>query len=365
MSHFTVLVIGQDPDNQLAPYKEEYETGKVSTFYCGSSSSWGMYIPKEIFDFIKGNVVGATKKVTIDKKNLEPFSYFKNNTPYRGYYKLEGGKRCKGDAWFKVIAINESTHPNEDVCFEGVITIEVIAPPKKIALKAKYPDYNDYLENWHGAQPDKKSGYWTNPKAKWDWYKIGGRWTGFFKSFNGRGFRGEPGLMTEMAKVGYADQIKKGDVDFAGMRQEKEEAAAILYDKVITIVGCHEPQVPWSELLKTMFVTKGRDKAIKFYHGQARVKAMAEYNQANGHEYAGLELDEFVVSREEFIKSRGDMVGIPFAVVKDGEWYEKGEMGWWGAVHNEEDQATWNTKVSEMIAALPNDTLLTLMDCHI
>ena len=380
MSHFTTLVIGENPEKQLAPfeerlkiewhdltdeYREEYETKSVSTFYCGSHSSWGMQITKELFDFIKSKPEGAMKKMTVDKATLGMMSYYKNNEYYRGYYALEDGKRCEGDAWFQVVAVNETTHPDDDVCFEGVVTIRVIEPPKQIALKDKYPDYNDYLEDWHGAKPGEKCGYYTNPKAKWDWYSIGGRWTGFFKSLNGKGKTGKPGLDTPQAKPGYADQLLKKEVDFAGMRKQKEDEAAELYDKIIAIVGEHEPQVPWSELLKTMFVTEGRDKAIEFYHAQPRLKAFSEYNKANKHEYAGLELDDFIKSREEYITSCGNRAGIPFSVVKDGEWYEKGSMGWWGTVSNEEDQETWNAKVTEMINALPADTLLTLVDCHI
>lgn len=380
MSHFTALVIGEDPRTLLAPfdeklkvqwkdlsdeYRDEYETKKVSTFYCGSHSSWGMRIPKEIFDFIKSKPEGAMKKMKVDKSMLDLMSYFKNSENYRGYYVEEGGKRCEEEAWFRVVDINETEHPNSDVCFNGVITIKVINPPTEIALKDKYPDYDLYLENWHSVNPGEKPGYWENPDAKWDWFEIGGRWTGFFKSLNGNGISGKPGLDTPSAKSGYVDQIRKEDIDFAGMRQEKEEEAAILYDKIMAIVGHLEPQTPWAILRDTMFKTAGADATRGFYHSQPRVKALSEYNKVNKYEYSGLELDEFIQSREDYVKSRGDRAGIPFTIVKDGKWYEKGSMGWWGMVSDEEDQKTWNEKVTEMINELPGGTLLTLMDCHI
>ena len=56
---------------------------------------------------------------------------------------------------------------------------------------------------------------------------------------------------------------------------------------------------------------------------------------------------------------------ITFAIVKDGEWFERGEMGWWGVVTNESDRSEWCAKYNELLNGLSDDTLLTLVDCHI
>lgn len=56
----------------------------------------------------------------------------------------------------------------------------------------------------------------------------------------------------------------------------------------------------------------------------------------------------------------------PYAVIKDGEWYARGEMGWWGvttkAYFTDEE---WTNKVWEMVMALPDNTLISFYDCHI
>ena len=65
----------------------------------------------------------------------------------------------------------------------------------------------------------------TNPK--WDWYQLGGRWTGFFKLKEGReGALGSPGILTEPAEDGWVDGALKGDIDFEGMRD-----AAAAFDR--------------------------------------------------------------------------------------------------------------------------------------
>ena len=54
-----------------------------------------------------------------------------------------------------------------------------------------------------------------------------------------------------------------------------------------------------------------------------------------------------------------------FAVVKDGKWYERGKMGWFGVVTDEKDKDAWSEQVKQLIVSLPPDTLLTMYDCHI
>ena len=53
------------------------------------------------------------------------------------------------------------------------------------------------------------------------------------------------------------------------------------------------------------------------------------------------------------------------AIVMDGKWYERGEMGWWGMVSNEQDTDAWNAQVSTLLDSLPDDTDISVVDCHI
>jgi len=54
-----------------------------------------------------------------------------------------------------------------------------------------------------------------------------------------------------------------------------------------------------------------------------------------------------------------------FAVVKDGKWYERGEMGWWAYALNEKEKKEWEKEFKKLIADLPNNTLLSVYDLHI
>ena len=45
--------------------------------------------------------------------------------------------------------------------------------------------------------------------------------------------------------------------------------------------------------------------------------------------------------------------------------YEKGKMGRWGTVSNQKDSKTRQSEFKKLLEELPEDTLLSVYDCHI
>lgn len=56
---------------------------------------------------------------------------------------------------------------------------------------------------------------------------------------------------------------------------------------------------------------------------------------------------------------------VPFAILKDDEWYERGECGWWGTVIDDKGEMTWEEEVKRIIESIEDDELITMVDCHI
>jgi hypothetical protein len=77
------------------------------------------------------------------------------------------------------------------------------------------------------------------------------------------------------------------------------------------------------------------------------------------------DLERLLVSRDEYVADAERTSFQTFAVLKDGKWYERGEMGWWGVVRDEKDPDAWSREFAALIDGLPDDTLLTIVDCHI
>lgn len=288
MSHFTVLVIGNDFEGQLEPYDEQIEAPE----YCS------------------GDVSEENKQRMIE------------------YYNRKGKTKAK--------------------------TFDFV--------------YKKFGEEWDAGRCRKdKDGVWReyttyNPKSKWDWYQVGGRWTGFFKmKSDTEGKTGEPGIMTDPAEEGFADAVIVGDVDFDSMRAEARKSAEEHYDKVMAVIGDLPINKTWEEMIEGVTDKDKLDKARDDYWAQERCVALkkAEIGGWN------ISPDDYMMTREEYTQQAEDNVGVPYAFVKDGKWYQKGEMGWWGMSSDEMTQAEWNAKVQELYNELPKETMLTLVDCHI
>lgn len=56
----------------------------------------------------------------------------------------------------------------------------------------------------------------------------------------------------------------------------------------------------------------------------------------------------------------------PYCIVDDdGDWHERGEMGWFGVSFNEKEAYTWEEEVLEYLKTVPDDCLVTVVDFHI
>ena len=287
MSHFTVMVIGDNPEDQLAPYQE--------------------------------NNMGTCP---------EEFLEFRDETEYlrKNWDEMSAEEKKEYDNSFEKYA--------EDEGYE------------------KHPERDLY-------------GCYSNPNARWDWYQLGGRWTGFLKlKENATGEIGEPGLMTLSASEGFADQALKMNIDFEGMRKYAEEEAGKLWNKVNKILKGAEKPHSWEHVREIMF-PGDISAAREFYHSQEANKRIDEWNKKHKHSLFGVNSLDFMTSKEEYCKEDGNSAISTFAVLKDGVWYEKGEMGWFGMTSNEKDQNEWNTQVALMLESLPDDTLISIYDCHI
>lgn len=57
--------------------------------------------------------------------------------------------------------------------------------------------------------------------------------------------------------------------------------------------------------------------------------------------------------------------GYPFAACDQNRWMERGEMGWFAMVSNEKDQNDWDAEFRKFWDEIPDDEMVTIVDCHI
>jgi hypothetical protein len=295
MSHFSVLVIGDDVEGQLAPY-HEFECTGINDEY--------------------------VEDVDITEELLSKIDQGESLLGALEYYGIEGGQVASEDE-----VDRNGTH---------MYGFAVVQDDKLVRAVNR-----------------------TNPRKKWDWYQIGGRWTGYFKLKQGaHGVVGEPGLMTSPANPGYADQAQKCDIDFEAMREEYVAKRLEEYRKFHDVVA-GRPAPIWDEV-RERHGAENLNAARAEYNNHPVMKDLrqADFWFADG-------IEPYLVSEDEHLRKARARAISTFAVVKDGHWYQKGKMGWWGMVSNEKDQDAWNEEFNRLLDDLPDNTLLTVVDCHI
>ena len=336
MSHFAVMVIGENPEEQLAPYQE--------------------------------NNMGDCPSEYLEFNDIEPEYREKYETETTPMIRLaDGSVHSRYDERFR------QPKPGGHAIFDREFVLPEGAVEFDQPLNERYATFDDYAEGYCGFTKDEERGlygYYENPNAKWDWYQLGGRWTGYFKLkpevMQREDFAniavGSPGLMTEPAKRGLADAALKSEIDFDGMREDAAAEAAKRYDAMIEATeGIEPPEKTWPQLRDSMDIEEAR----KIFNDDPWVLAV---HKARLGSFMGCPVEEFKVhsgGREAYIQEARDSAITSFAVLKDGVWYERGQMGWWACVSDEKDAGDWNKEFTSLLFELPEDTHLAVYDCHI
>jgi hypothetical protein len=384
MSHFTVLVIGDDYKKQLEAFKEldlsEEELKNDSRAIFKSSTD----------SYINDYNTGTVKKVIMpDGRTLYPW-----------------------DDEFRVK--DEKNHFSKTVIPDNL-------EQREIPFKELFATFEDFMKDYCGEErhDNGEYGYYYNPNAKWDWYSMGGRWTGFFKLKDPVILHSEKDLteisikynidinlleklsillknnlndlfdfcernkihesyklcneLSELITTRYTNS-KVGSPGL--MTNESEEKTRIYYDRVTELLGFEIPKIPtsWKKIYDDNF-DLSHDKKRELYYNQKeaikflnRIKEITDNKDLSKEDrdiMTWLDLDEFNCTREEYIQKSRDSAISTYAVLFNGQWYERGSMGWWGVSTNEKDENEWNKEFNDLIDKLPDDTLLTLVDCHI
>lgn len=370
MSHFSVLVIGDNVEAQLQPYHEFECTGTDDKYVQDIDQT------AELREEFENSTTTRVRLPSGEMIERHDDRCYRELTDEEQKKNLGGSGFGGGISWYsKDWGDGRGYRTKVHQLPEGAEEIKF--PTKELRT------FVDWLEGWHGRkvvpfgeQPDlskdHKYGYAlvdeagevvkvvdrTNPNKHWDWWVVGGRWSGFLKlKAGGVGEMGDPGMFGSRANhgAGRADVTTKGAVDFEGMRAEAGRAAAENWDRAAAAAQ-GESWEPWSVIgPKTGYDEVARET----YRSQPAVERLKEAFDAFH------DIDQYLTPREEFIQQARDSAVSTFAVVKDGKWFERGSMGWWGAVSDEKDRVEWNRQFNELVDGLPDDTPLTVVDCHI
>lgn len=274
MSHFSVLVISDDEDIEgiLAPYDENIT---VEPYIRATKQELIEKQRKKIQDYYTDVYSEFIQNPELYKEK------YKDNPEHLEYIEFKFPK--------------ELEYTDEELYIEATKFMET----------EELTEDGDYISTY-------------NPKSKWDWYMIGGRWGGSLK------LKGA----NEFVDSGYIQSLDLSK-DFKSAEYYKE-----VWDKVVR--GIEVKELTEND---TVFINR-------FYNKE---KLLKEYKTKN----------KFVAVNSQF---------QTYAVVTpDGEWHEAGEMGWFGcSFAAEEEKEQWKKDYYKYIKfAMKSNYYVTMVDCHI
>ncbi len=193
---------------------------------------------------------------------------------------------------------------------------------------------------------------WTSPDPQWDFWNLGGRFTGRLAAgyepwsdpenmgpcrFCG-GTGTQPGvpvtdgcdhcdgtgrqLKWESEWRQFGNQSRLGDVDVAAIREVAAQRAAERYDAFRAKVG---EDAVW-ESIKTLIdrFAPDHDAAWKAYQSQAPLLRLSPAGVGSSLS------DNFLVSRNAYVQKAREQAFMTRAVIKDGRWHQRKGPAWIG-----------------------------------
>lgn len=278
------------------------------------------------------------------------------------------------------------------------------------------PSLDDAAEDWCGAKLADDGRYYqrTNPNKRWDWWHIGGRYTGklapgydpekdpanWEECYMCAGTPGRclPAAITEPDEIGpdgripcngcrgtpgrklkwptswvkfSGDQARWGDLDLEGMLAQHREAKGVEWDKAeaeferkapdkVGLFGQLLQQYEGivADLRADMEAGRGTGALYQRIEANPRAARLRELvGHANGWDYS----IEGAYSRVAHAATAQPITC--WAIVKDGRWYERGKMGWWGMSSG--DAADWPEAMGAVLSSIRPDQWVTVVDYHI
>jgi hypothetical protein len=294
MSHFCVLVIGDNVEEQLAKYDENIEMPK-----------YVKYTKEQLIENEKKEIE-EYKNGTYAKYLADPVKYAENSN--------EGHLEYVKNIFPKKMEMSD-----EELYAEAI----------------KYYEPEDL-----GPNGEVYSTY--NPDSKWDWYEVGGRWAG-----------------TIVVKDGV--EIDEPNFSWGWRAEDREKVIAEGYKTDSAYVR----DIDFSKMHRT---EEDYNEALRYWElivEGAEPKNEDEKNQVKWNWHKPEYYTERYKNKETYAKCRSSF--SLWAVVKDGVWYEKGSMGFWAMSDETHDEAVdWELNFYDrFIKDLPEDTLITVVDCHI
>jgi hypothetical protein len=245
-------------------------------------------------------------------------------------------------------------------------------PFESIPNKVRFSSLEEYASEYHGVERDEKTGrygYWENPNKKWDWWQLGGRWTGWFPLKPGaQRVIGKPGLMTTPPPSDKGDAVLKSEIDFDAVGSKMFKNAEAFWDEWQRFIsgekfGAFDGPREMAMRIGLIEVRQGppnpgeEDRALPWKNSCAPDDPRSGWHDI----YKRITKTEFFTNYLECFNPIA-----PYAVLDEESWKEPGKMGWFGFSSDTPEAYIQSKRAfADWLGSAPDDSTIALVDCHI
>lgn len=350
MSHFSTLVAFIPEDSEIPDIKKEVYK-KMLPFH---QFGWGANLGEDEKQFIKfddreDEFKKEYETETIECLLLEDGSYA---SKYDDKYK------DRSTPWFE--SDTKWNYPQGS----SLVTVP---------MYEMYPTFEKYMEDYHGMNERdpqmNRYGYWGNPNEQWDWYQIGGRWQGHL-------IRKENACGTQI--LGEASWTNK-DQEIPGSRTDVDLARNIDWDAMYD--ERFEEQMHWYREFQIALKSLSDDQIDEMTEKIEQEENSEEFDIPVREVAIRRIVWRELVDKDIWIEPKDwDRFNVPTAndfalsisihalvwafIDLEGNWNEKGHMGWWGMSSGDKPEE-FGESFWKFVRGLPEGAWVACVDCHI
>lgn len=321
MSHFSVLVIAKNEEElaqKMLPFHEAESTGYDD--YC----EWVDDIHDEHLEQYNNETIEC---VFFNGKMLG--SKYDENPVIQSMWKRSGIGHSSNDEF-----ILKDGYDLADVPFSK-----------------RYNSFDEFMEDYCGyTKKNPSTGKferWTNPNSKWDWYSVGGRWSGkLITKINGNEDTELSQNIDWQAMFDNEKRIRKNELnEFRRLYNECQDALSNVEE---------DKYNDW---------VSRNDKVKEILSPEQYVKASYAFEKMDWFMWGLDNVEKLLNSTEE---EYSQPKGLSYAFIDfDGNWNQKGEMGWFGCDDPDKATVAYDAEWWSFVQNLPDGNRVYVVDCHI
>lgn len=193
-----------------------------------------------------------------------------------------------------------------------------------------------------------------NPKSRWDWYKLGGRWEN---------------MLPSKSKRHGVDVLRKSDLDFEKGRTDAIAEATEVYDRFEQLKAGRDAGPSFDAILDLIDPSLEEQDRYALARTAYNDNPVVTEVRSEFGLYFTSPHDYFKIGkggRYAFVEEASKSFLRTFAVLTpEGEWLEEGHMLMFGVSEDNMDTDDWNEIFWKQINEAPEDAWLLVYDVHI